>query len=110
VTAGLPLIWAGTALGWHWVRNFWFRAAHLGAILFVAAEALLGLVCPLTEWENALRGGPAQEAGFIAHWVRRLLFWDFPPWVFTAMYVAFALAVLATFLLAPPDSPRRNRR
>lgn len=110
VTAGLPLIWAGAALGWRWVRNFRFRAAHLAAILFVAGEALLGLVCPLTEWEDRLRGGPAQEAGFIAHWVRRVLFWDFPPWVFTAVYVAFALAVLATFLLVRPDSPRGRGR
>lgn len=109
VTAGLPLIWAGAALGWGWVRSFWFRAAHLAAILFVAAEALLGLVCPLTEWEDRLRGGPVRDAGFIARWVHRLLFWDFPPWVFTAIYVAFALAVLATFVLVRPD-PRGGRR
>lgn len=110
VTAGLPLIWAGAALGWRWVRNFWFRAAHLAAILFVAGEALLGLVCPLTEWEDRLRGGSAQEGGFVASWVRRLLYWDFPPRVFTVLYVAFALAVLATFLLVRPDPPRRNPR
>jgi len=109
VVAGLPLIWLGAAGGWRWVRNFWFRAAHLAAILFVAAEALLGRVCPLTEWEDRLRGGPAQEGGFIASWVRRLLYWDFPPWVFTAAYVAFALAVAATFILVRPD-PRRRRR
>ncbi|HSD60217.1 MAG TPA: DUF2784 domain-containing protein [Burkholderiales bacterium] len=109
VTAGLPLIWIGAAAGWRWVRNFWFRAAHLAAILFVASEALLGLVCPLTEWEDRLRGAPAQDAGFIARWVHRLLFWDFPPWVFTAIYVAFALAVLATFVGVRPD-PRSGRR
>jgi len=109
VTAGLPLIWIGAAAGWRWVRNFWLRAAHLAAILFVAAEALLGLVCPLTEWEDRLRGGPSQEAGFIARWVRRVLYWDFPPWAFTAVYVVFALAVLATFALVRPD-PRGRRR
>jgi hypothetical protein len=108
VTAGLPLIWAGAALGWRWVRNFQFRAAHLAAILFVAGEALLGRVCPLTEWEDRLRGGPAQESGFIARWVHRLLFWDFPSWVFTAVYAAFALAVLATFILVPPGRIRRR--
>ena len=110
VTAGLPLIWIGAALGWRWVRHFWFRAAHLAAILFVAGEALLGLVCPLTEWEDLLRGGPAQDAGFIARWVRRLLYWDLPSWVFTAIYVGFALAVLATFLLVRPDPRGRRTR
>jgi hypothetical protein len=110
VVTGLPLIWLGAAAGWRWVRNFWFRSAHLAAILFVAAEALLGLVCPLTEWEDRLRGGPVSGAGFIARWVHRLLYWDFPPRVFAAVYVAFALAVLATFLLVRPDPRARRER
>jgi hypothetical protein len=110
VVGGLAAVWAGAFAAWRWVRHFWFRAAHLAAILFVAAEALLGLVCPLTEWEDRLRGGPVSDAGFIARWVHRALFWDFPPWVFTAVYVAFALAVLATFLLVRPDPPQRGRR
>jgi len=39
VVGGLALTWIGAAAGWAWVRNFWFRAAHLGAIAFVAGEA-----------------------------------------------------------------------
>ncbi|MGH8640305.1 MAG: DUF2784 family protein, partial [Burkholderiales bacterium] len=31
VVGGLALIWIGAAAGWEWVRNFWFRVAHLGA-------------------------------------------------------------------------------
>ncbi|HEX6829414.1 MAG TPA: DUF2784 domain-containing protein [Burkholderiales bacterium] len=108
VVGGLAAVWAGAFVGWRWVRNFWFRAAHLAAILFVAGEALLGRVCPLTEWEDHLRGGAVGDAGFIGRWVHRLLYWDFPPWVFTTAYVAFALAVLATFVLVRPDSPRRG--
>ncbi len=41
VVGGLALIWAGAGLGWRWVRNLWFRVAHLAAILFVAGEALV---------------------------------------------------------------------
>ena len=37
------------------MRNFWFRGSHLGAIAVVAAESLVGFVCPLTTWENRLR-------------------------------------------------------
>lgn len=109
VVGGLALIWIGYAASWQWVRNFWFRAAHLAAIVFVASEALLGIVCPLTEWEDALRstaGGAAGSAtndkSFIARWVHQLMFFQLPEWVFTVMYVTFALVVAATFWFVPP--------
>ena len=56
VVGGLVLIWIGAACAWQYVRNYWFRLAHLAAICFVAVESLLGMVCPLTAWEDALRG------------------------------------------------------
>lgn len=105
VVGGLALIWLGAALGWPWVRGFGFRASHLAAILFVAAEALLGVMCPLTEWEDALRGRES-EAGFIARWVHRVMFYTAPEWVFTLIYVSFAAIVAATYWLVPP---RRRR-
>jgi hypothetical protein len=101
VVGGLAAIWVGAAAGWRWVRNFWFRCAHLVAILFVAAEASLGMVCPLTEWEDVLRGTRI-ETSFIARWIHRVLFYSFPEWVFTIAYLLFALAVAATFWLVPP--------
>jgi hypothetical protein len=84
------------------VRNFWFRIAHLAAIVFVAAEALAGVWCPLTIWEDALRGRQ-EEKSFIARWVHRVLFYDFPPQIFTSAYVLFALAVAATLWMVPPE-------
>jgi hypothetical protein len=101
VVGGLALIWIGGAAGWHWVCNFWFRIAHLAAICFVAAEALLGTICPLTVWEDALRGAPT-ETSFVARWLHRVLFYSFPEWVFTTAYVLFALAVALTLWLIPP--------
>ncbi len=101
VVGGLALIGTGAAAGWRWVRNFWFRIAHLAAICCVALEALIGMVCPLTEWEDALRGAPS-ETSFIARWLHRVLFYSLPEWVFATAYVLFALAVAATFWLVPP--------
>jgi len=46
VAGGFAIIWIGAAAGWKWVRNFWFRVAHLAAIVFVAGEALAGIWCP----------------------------------------------------------------
>lgn len=101
VVGGLALTWIGAVTGWRWVRNRWFRSAHLAAIFLVAAESLLGMVCPLTVWEDALRGA-RDDTSFIARWIHRLLFYDFPEWGFTAAYFLFALAAALTFWLVPP--------
>jgi hypothetical protein len=106
ITAGLPLIYIGAAQGWAWVRDRRWRALHLAAIGFVAAESLAGIVCPLTLWEDTLRGQQSR-AGFIERWVDRILFYDFPTWVFTVAYSVFAALVLVTWFVVPPT--RRTR-
>lgn len=105
VVAGLPLIVAGNLARWRWVNHWWFRLAHLATIAYVAAQAWLGVACPLTILEAWLRtqsGGPAYDGGFIEHWLQALLFWDLPAWVFTIAYTAFALAVAAAWWFCPP--------
>lgn len=112
VVIGLLLILMGAARGWGWVRNFWFRVVHLGCIAFVVAESLLGIVCPLTTWEQNLRdlaGDNSYRGDFIAHWVHEFLFFDFPTWVFTLVYTLFGLAVLLTLVLVPPRWRRKDR-
>lgn len=98
---GLLLTWVGAVAEWGWVRNFRFRAAHLAAVVFVAAESLAGIWCPLTVWEAQLRGGSSDKS-FVAHWIHRVLFYDFPEWVFTVLYAAFAAAVAATWWFVCP--------
>jgi len=105
VVGGLALIWIGAAAGWQWVRNFWFRVAHLAAIVIVAGEALVGVWCPLTVWEDALRGVHGDKS-FVARWIHRLMFYDFPGWMFTVAYVLFALVVIATLVWLPPRQRR----
>ena len=100
IVGGLVLTWIGAGLGWGWVRNPVFRYLHLGAIVFVALEAVLGYACPLTVWEDLLRGGVRTES-FIGRWVRRALYYEAPAWVFTALYVAWALAAAVTLYLVP---------
>jgi hypothetical protein len=101
IVAGLILVWLGAALGWRCTRNPWFRYLHLGAIAFVAAEALAGVACPLTIWEDLLRGGVRPES-FVGRWVQRLLYYQAPEWVFTAAYVLWTAATLLTLWLVPP--------
>jgi hypothetical protein len=81
ITAGLPLIYLGAALGWTWVRDWRWRILHLVAIAFVAAQSLFGIACPLTIWEDALRGRKP-NVGFIEGWIDGILFYDLRAWVF----------------------------
>ena len=110
VVGGFALVLAGGALGWRWIRNRAFRYAHLAAIAFVALEALAGVACPLTLWEDALRRTGPEGPSFVGRWARRLLYYDFPEWVFTVAYVLFAIAVAVTFRLIPPreSGPRKG--
>ena len=101
IVGGLLLVWLGAALHWRWIRNAWLRYLHLGAIVFVAGEALIGIVCPLTVWEDLMRGGVRPES-FVGRWVNRLLYYQAPEWIFTVAYAVWALATLLTLWLVPP--------
>jgi hypothetical protein len=105
VTIGFALIAAGIAMRWEWVRAFWFRVAHLGAIAIVCAESLMETACPLTTLERQLRamsGEASHSRDFIGYWIDRLIYYDFPPWVFVVAYAMFGILVTIVFILAPP--------
>ncbi len=114
VVLGLAAILLGVALGWRWVRNLWFRAIHFLMIVIVVVQSLCGVLCPLTEWEDALRelAGEVNGPGsFLGRWLDRLLFIDtsgMPRWVLPTCYCAFGLAVLLTMILAPPRWPEQK--
>lgn len=107
IVFGLLAIWLGAGLGWAWVRNPLWRGLHLAAIGVVAGLAALGMDCPLTVLEDRLRGGAPVAEGFVQRWVARLLYYDLPAWVFTVVYVFFALLVCLTWWWVPV---RRRRR
>ncbi len=112
VIFGLLVTVVGLIARWAWVRNFWFRLAHLICIGVVVAQAWLGVICPLTTLENWLRrkaGDATYEGSFVAHWVGEVLFYDdVEPWVFTVCYSVFGALVLVTFIFGPPRWPRRK--
>ena len=106
IVGGFAAIWIGAALGWRWVREPRLRLAHLFAIGIVALLAFLDLPCPLTVLEDRLRHGTTGNQGFIEYWLGRLIYYDFPPWVFTLAYALFALLVLCTWRFVPPRKRR----
>ncbi|WP_101925918.1 MULTISPECIES: DUF2784 domain-containing protein [Luteimonas] len=97
----------GGPLGWRWVRRRRLRITHLALVGVIAAQAWLGLLCPLTVWERDLRrvaGQPVYAESFVEHWLSRVLYFEAPWWVFVAAYSLLALLVLLGWWRWPPAS------
>lgn len=110
VVGGQITILLGWWRGWEWTRGRVFRVAHLAAIGLVVWEAWAGVACPLTVWESRYRelaGAGAYPVSFMAYWLRELIFYSAPDWVFTLLYTVFSLIVVASYLLNPPRARRR---
>jgi hypothetical protein len=102
---GLVFILAGKVLAWSWIRNPWFRAAHLLSISIVVTQAWFGAICPLTTLEMKLRidaGDISYENSFIAHWLSSLIYYEAPMWVFTVCYTVFGATVIASWIWVRP--------
>jgi hypothetical protein len=114
VVVGLLLIWVGRFYRWSFVRNFYFRLAHLLAMGAVVFESLLGFPCPLTTWEDWFRllAGNSQpyEGPCVQYWVHRLLFCDVTQTTCTILYCLFFLLMLASLWYVPPHGPAHRNR
>ncbi len=109
---GLIAIPLGAWRGLAFVRVFWWRALHLGALGIVALQAVLGRACFLTLWESDLlaqAGRAASRAPLIETWITRIVFWPFPLWVFAVLYVGVGVYALLLWWLVPPKFARHPR-
>ena len=105
VVFGLVLILLGKQFSWRWVRNPWFRWTHIVAIGVVVLQSWLGVICPLTTWEMALReraGDAVYSGAFIARWLESLLYFELPAWVFVVSYTLFGALVVASWFWVRP--------
>jgi Protein of Unknown function (DUF2784) len=105
VVFGQLAILVGIGRGWRWIRNWWFRLAHLAAIVVVALEAVFGIDCPLTIWEadlRALAGEQVTGESFVGRLLHGAIFVDMPIWALNMIHISFAVVVIATFVVAPP--------
>jgi hypothetical protein len=105
IVLGLILVLVGKLFSWAWVRNPWFRLAHVAAIGVVVVQSWLGAICPLTTWEMALRekaGEAVYSGAFVAHWLEEILYYRAPEWVFTVGYTVFGVLVAASWYWVRP--------
>ncbi|MDQ3234274.1 MAG: DUF2784 domain-containing protein [Pseudobdellovibrionaceae bacterium] len=102
----MPLIIPlGVWQGWPWVRDPWLRHIHLGIVLFIAAEVILGKPCPLMTWENRCRiraGMPLYTTGFFDYWVEKLLKIPFKDWMFESIFFLVGASTVAEYFLLGP--------
>ena len=114
VVLGFVFIWIGYFAKWKFVRNPKFRICHIIAMGFVLCESLVGMICPLTEWENELRikGGEGliYETGFMKEWVHQIMFFDFSALTFMIIYFLFFALILLTFWVIMPESAIKQKK
>ncbi|UOF00490.1 DUF2784 domain-containing protein [Bdellovibrio reynosensis] len=106
VITPVPLILIGAKLHWRWIRIPWLRRLHVAMILFVVVEYLIGMMCPLTVLEEYLRQEPGQKniypLGFFPALISKILFSDFEPWVYGAIYITGASLIVLLYRKVPP--------
>jgi hypothetical protein len=112
VVGGMAAILLGIVFKWRWVRNFWFRIIHFGAIAVVVVESVLGVDCPLTDWEDMLReqaGETVKQGTFIGRFLHEIIFVNIQHDILVIAYCLFGLCVLLALIFAPPRWPVRRR-
>jgi hypothetical protein len=105
--AGCVLIPIGAWRRWRWVRNFWFRVAHVACLAIVALQAVLGRACFLTVWQGEASGAATAQP-LIAGWIERVIYWPLPLWVFAVAYVVVFAYVVALWIVVRPVMPSRE--
>jgi hypothetical protein len=106
IIIGFILILVGFFADWRWIRNFIFRLIHLLMIGIVAVESIFNVECPLTWLEYKLMSLDGIKHGsmpFIAGIVDRILYYNFPIWLFNLIYISFGLSVLIIWFAIPPE-------
>ena len=105
---GLVALPIGHLRNYSWTRNAKFRVAHMLLMGFITLEASLGITCPLTTIENALRKIEYQKS-FVAYWVSRFIYWDLPTYSFMILYFFCFTWSLVFWKLHPPKSLDKKR-
>ena len=114
IVGGMVAIVLGLRRNVGWVRNSWFRIAHVAAIHVVLVEEATGLPCPLNvlQWgaREAATGTTEASVG-VGGLLDYLLYHTVSPLALDVMYWSFGVLVVALLWIVPPRWPMfRDRR
>ena len=102
ISVGMVIFPIGGLLRWHWCKNFSLRVVHLGLIVVVFIETLIGVNCPLTVAENFFRAQATQHS-FIGSLMSNILYWNMSKTSVFYMYGSCVVWVLILWILFPPS-------
>ena len=102
ISAGMVIFPIGGLLSWRWCNNFSLRVTHLGLIVVVFIETLIGVNCPLTVAENYFRA-QATHQSFIGSAMNNLLYWNVSESLFFYFYGICVVWALLLWILFPPS-------
>jgi hypothetical protein len=111
VVLGMIAIPLGARLRWPIVYSIWWRGAHLGIVILIALQKVLGQTCFLSVWEFDLLDRAGRAAGQMPaaqSLLTHVMHWDMPLWFFTALYLAVLAYTLLMWYLVPPSRLRRE--
>jgi hypothetical protein len=90
---------------WRFVRNYWWRIAHIAALILVAAQAVAGRLCFLTiiqEYLQGRAGGEMDAPSLLTRIVSRAIYWPLPDWAFAPLYVLALVFAALLWRFVPP--------
>ena len=105
IVGGMAATVLGPRWGIAWVRNLWFRVAHLLAIYVVLVEDVTGFPCPLNvlQWgvREAATGSTEAKTG-VGGLLDYLLYHTISPLALDVIYWSFGVLVVALLWIVPP--------
>lgn len=111
--AFMLFVGAGSLLAW---RRPWLAWLHVPSLIWAATSVTIGLACPLTSLEKALRrlaGEGAYTGGFVDHYVEGVVFSEsLTPFLRALALVAIVVGYARLYrtrrgVSAAPATPRR---
>ena len=64
--------------------------------------------CDWREGDLTILDGRGYPGTFVGYYLQKVIYYDFPIWVFAIIYTVFAALVLITWIIWPPRWPRCN--
>ncbi|MHB1645686.1 MAG: DUF2784 domain-containing protein [bacterium] len=96
----------GAKFKWKFIYEFWWRLVHLVSMIIVSIQAVLGKACFLTYIQSDLlenAGKKGYTVPFIQTYIDRLIYYNFPIWAFSIVYVILFLYTLYLWYIFPPQ-------
>ena len=102
VVGGFVCIVLGAWRGWPWIRNPWFRTAHLAAVFIVLAENLFAWNCPLNVAETSLRAASPEAPDAAGGFLDFLLHHTLTERALEIIYWTIGVALVVLFVVVRP--------